>query len=123
MDVTGRGISGRRHRVEGGHRYPHFCVSTILDQASYSCDPEGGFVGEDQLGTATYRVGNRHRRKQVEARVVGDTVETSQNRTLLRVHPVKHDPINAHRAFANPLGKLHRINAAANTESGSPGVR
>jgi transposase InsO family protein len=61
----------------------------------------------------SYRVGNSHRREQVEVRVVGDTVEISQNGKLLRVHPVKHDPIKAHGAFANPGGKPDRINAAS----------
>lgn len=61
----------------------------------------------------SYRVGNGHRREQVEVRVVGDTVEISQKGKLLRVHPVKHDPIKAHGAFANPGGKPDRINAAS----------
>ena len=45
--------------------------------------------------------------------MVGDTVEISQNGRLLRVHPVKHDPVKAHGAFANPGGKPDRINAAS----------
>jgi transposase InsO family protein len=61
----------------------------------------------------SYRVGNAHRKEQVEVRVVGDTVEISQNGKLLRVHAVKHDPIKAHGAFANPGGKPDRINAAS----------
>ncbi len=68
--------------------------------------------GNISFAAATYRVGNPHRRQQVEVRVVGDTVEISQNGKLLRVHPVKHDPIKAHGAFANPGGKPDRINAA-----------
>ncbi|MGH8925296.1 MAG: hypothetical protein ACRDWA_11775 [Acidimicrobiia bacterium] len=31
----------------------------------------------------------------------------------LRVHPVKHDTVKAHGAFANPGGKADRINAAS----------
>jgi len=69
--------------------------------------------GNISFAAATYRVGNPHRRQQVEVRVVGDTVEISQNGKLLRVHPVKHDPIKAHGAFANPGGKPDRINAAS----------
>ena len=46
-------------------------------------------------------------------RVVGDTVEISQDGNLLRVHPVKHDPIKAHGSFANPGGKPDRINAGS----------
>jgi len=69
--------------------------------------------GNISFAAATYRVGNSHRREQVEVRVVGDTVEISQNGKLLRVHPVKHDPVKAHGAFANPGGKPDRINAAS----------
>lgn len=69
--------------------------------------------GNISFAAATYRVGNPHRRERVEVRVVGDTVEISQNGRLLRVHPVKHDPVKAHGAFANPGGKPDRINAAS----------
>ena len=69
--------------------------------------------GNISFAAATYRVGNPYRRQQVEVRVVGDTVEISQNSKLLRVHPVKHGPIKAHGAFANPGGKPDRINAAS----------
>jgi transposase InsO family protein len=69
--------------------------------------------GNISFAAATYRVGNPFRRQQVEVRVVGDTVEISQNGKLLRVHPVKHDPIKSHGAFANPGGKPDRINAAS----------
>jgi transposase InsO family protein len=69
--------------------------------------------GNISFAAATYRVGNAHRRQQVDVRVVGDTVEISQEGRLIRVHPVKHDPIKAHGAFANPSGKPDRINAAS----------
>ena len=69
--------------------------------------------GNISFAGTTYRVGNPHRRQQVEVRVVGDTVEISHDGRLLRVHPVKHDPIKAHGAFANPGGKPDRINAAS----------
>lgn len=72
-------------------------------------DSSGGI----SFAGVSYRVGNGNRWKQVEVRVVGDTVEISQDGKLLRVHPVKHDPINAHGAFANPGGKPDRINAAS----------
>ncbi len=39
-------------------------------------------------------------------------IEISQAGKLLRVHQVKHDPIKAHGAFANPGGQPDRINAA-----------
>ena len=69
--------------------------------------------GNINFAAVSYRVGNRYRRQQVEVRVVGDTVEISQNDKLLRVHEVKHDPVKAHGAFANPGGKASRINAAS----------
>jgi len=69
--------------------------------------------GAISFAGVSYRVGNPYRRQQVEVRVVGDTVEISQNGKLLRVHAAKHDPIKAHGAFANPGGKPDRINAAS----------
>lgn len=69
--------------------------------------------GNVSFAAVSYRVGNAHRREQVEVRVVGDTVEISQSGKLLRVHAVKHDPVKAHGAFANPGGKPDRINAAS----------
>ncbi|MEA2001475.1 MAG: IS481 family transposase [Actinomycetota bacterium] len=69
--------------------------------------------GSISFAAVSYRVGNRYRREQVDVRVVGDTVEISQTGKLLRVHPVKHDPVKAHGAFANPGGKPDRINAAS----------
>ena len=69
--------------------------------------------GNVSFAAATYRVGNAHRREQVDVRVVGDTVEISQAGKLLRVHAVKHDPVKAYGAFANPGGKPDRINAAS----------
>jgi hypothetical protein len=83
--------------------------ATVGQPVVRKVDSSGGvsFAG------VSYRVGNGHRREQVEVRVVGDTVEISQDGKLLRVHPVKHDPIKAHGAFANPGGKPDRINAAS----------
>jgi len=69
--------------------------------------------GNVSFAAVSYRVGNPYRRQQVDVRVVGDTVEISQHGHLLRTHPVKHDPVKAHGAFANPGGKPDRINAAS----------
>jgi len=62
---------------------------------------------------SAHGVGGRYRRQQVDVRVVGDTVEISQDDKVLRVHAVKHDPVKAHGAFANPRGKPDRIIAAS----------
>jgi hypothetical protein len=83
--------------------------ATVGQPVVRKVDSSGGI----SFAGVSYRVGNSHRREQVEVRVVGDTVEISQDGKLLRVHPVKHDPIKAHGAFANPGGKPDRINAAS----------
>jgi len=82
---------------------------TVGQPVTRKVDSSGGI----SFAGVSYRVGNPHRRQQVEVRVVGDTVEISQDGKLLRVHAVKHDPIKAHGAFANPDGKPDRINAAS----------
>jgi transposase InsO family protein len=83
--------------------------ATVGQPVVRKVDSSGGI----SFAGVSYRVGNPYRRQQVEVRVVGDTVEISQNGKLIRVHPVKHDPIKAHGAFANPGGKPDRINAAS----------
>jgi hypothetical protein len=82
--------------------------ATVGQPVVRKVDSSGGI----SFAGVSYRVGNPYRRQQVEVRVVGDTVEISQAGRLIRVHPVKHDPIKAHGAFANPGGKPDRINAA-----------
>lgn len=83
--------------------------ATVGQPVIRKVDSSGGI----SFAGVSYRVGNPYRRQQVEVRVVEDTVEISQDGKLLRVHPVKHDPIKAHGAFANPGGKPDRINAAS----------
>ena len=65
------------------------------------------FAGEN------YRVGNAFRRRQVQVAVVGDTVEISIGKELIRTHPVRHDRTREHGALANPGGRPRRINAAS----------
>jgi hypothetical protein len=60
----------------------------------------------------TYRVGSKHRRRQVQVALVGDTVEISIGEELIRSHKVKHDRTREHGALANPGGRPHRTNAA-----------
>jgi hypothetical protein len=57
----------------------------------------------------THRVGNQHRRQQVEVRVVGETGGICQATRLLRGDTRS---LKAHGAFANSGGKPNRINAA-----------
>ena len=60
----------------------------------------------------SYRVGNSHRRRQVQVAIVGDVVEISSGGEVLRTHPIRHDRSRENGAFANPGGRPHRINAA-----------
>jgi transposase InsO family protein len=64
------------------------------------------------FAATNYRVGKAYRRRQVQVAVVGDTVEISIGRELIRSHPVRHDRTREHGALANPGGRPHRINAA-----------
>ena len=59
-----------------------------------------------------YAVGSRYKRRQVQVAVVGDRVEVSIGRELVRTHPVRHDATREHGALANPGGRPRRINAA-----------
>ena len=61
---------------------------------------------------ASYRVGNKYRRRQVQVAVVGANVELSIGEELIRVHPAKHDRTREHGALANPGGRPNRTNAA-----------
>ena len=59
-----------------------------------------------------YAVGARYKRRQVQVAVVGDRVEISIGKELIRSHPVRHDATREHGALANPGGRPRRINAA-----------
>jgi transposase InsO family protein len=61
---------------------------------------------------ATYPVGGKHRRRQVQVAIVGDVVEISAGGEVLRTHPIRHDRSREHGAFANAGGRPSRINAA-----------
>jgi transposase InsO family protein len=60
------------------------------------------FAGTD------YWVGTAHRRKQVEVRLVDETVEIWYAGVLLRAQPARHDPSKEHGAFSTPNGRPHR---------------
>ena len=72
-------------------------------------DPSGSI----SFAAASYRAGNAYRGRQVQVRVVGDTVEISADGRVIRSHPIKHDPAKEHGAFANPAGRPRRSNAAS----------
>jgi len=71
-----------------------------------------GSNGEVSFAGTGYRVGNAHRGQQVEVRLVGDTVEISQQGRLLRSWPARHDRSREHGAFSTPGGRPHRSNAS-----------
>ena len=64
------------------------------------------------FAATTYRVGNAHKRRQVQVAIVGDTVEISAGGEILKVHPIRHDRSREHGAFANAGGRPSRSNAA-----------
>ncbi|MBP9054184.1 MAG: transposase, partial [Ilumatobacteraceae bacterium] len=64
------------------------------------------------FAATTYRVGNAHKRRQVQVAIVGNTVEISAGGEILRVHPIRHDRSREHGAFANAGGRPSRTNAA-----------
>ena len=68
--------------------------------------------GNVSFAGASYRVGNLHRRRQVQVAIVGDTVEIAAGGEVLQVHRIKHDPSREHGAFANAGGRPSRTNAA-----------
>jgi transposase InsO family protein len=76
-------------------------VTRKVDKAGSVC-----FAG------ARYRVGNSHRRRQVQIAIVGDVVEISSGGAVIRAHPIRHDRSRENGAFANPGGRPRRTNAA-----------
>ena len=68
--------------------------------------------GAISFAGTSYKVGRKHRRRQVQIAIVGDVVEISSGGEIIRVHPIRHDRSRENGAFANPGGRPHRINAA-----------
>ena len=64
-------------------------------------DPSGSvsFAG------TTYRVGNRYVGHTVGVRLVGETVQITQDGLLLRTHRARHDKTKEFGALANPGGR------------------
>ena len=69
-------------------------------------------TGSISFAAASYRVGSAYRRKQVQVAVVDDQVQIAFEGTVIRTHPIRHDPTRQHGALANPAGRANRINAA-----------
>lgn len=58
--------------------------------------------GNISFAAVEYRVGNAHRRQQVEVRVLGDTVEISQDGKLLKTHARETRPDQGLRCVRQP---------------------
>jgi len=108
----------RRHSVEkqtaGLHRgmTPPPPLSTRPSASAVSVTRKVDTHGSVSFAGANYRVGNKYRRRQVQVAVVGDTIEISVGKELIRTHPIRHDRTREHGALANPGGRPRRINAA-----------
>ena len=105
----------RRHAIDKqnageqrGRRLPPSPTSVTAASVTRKVDSSGNVC----FAAATYRVGSKYRRRQVQVAVVGDTVEISIGKELIRTHQIRHDRTREHGALANPGGRPHRINAA-----------
>ncbi len=83
-------------------------ASATLVSVTRKVDSSGNvcFAGEN------YYVGAMYKRRQVQVAVIGDTIEISVGKHLIRSHPARHDRTREHGALANPGGRARRINAA-----------
>jgi len=105
----------RRHRPEreaAGLRRGAKPVATRPTASVASVTRKVDSSGQVCFAGTNYRVGNAYKRRQVQVAVLGDRVEMSVGRQLIRVHTVKHDRTREHGALANPGGRPRRTNAA-----------
>ena len=68
--------------------------------------------GDISFAGTSYRVGNPFALKQVEVRVVGDTVQIWVASRLTRTHAARHDREKEHGAYANPKGRPRKLKAS-----------
>ncbi len=64
--------------------------------------------GSVSFAGTTYRAGNHYVGQVVGVRVVGDTVQITQDGLLLRTHRTRHDKLKEFGALKNPGGRLRR---------------
>jgi len=69
--------------------------------------------GSVSFAGSGYRVGNRYRGQIVGVRLVGDTVQITQDDTLLRTHRARHDRTKEFGALSQPNGKPRRAQDVA----------
>lgn len=94
--------------VQRGRRLPPSPSKVTAASVTRKVDSSGNvcFAG------TSYPVGTKFRRRQVQVAIVGDTVEISLGRELIRSHKARHDRTREHGALANPGGRPNRTNAA-----------
>jgi transposase InsO family protein len=111
LSITHDGVlvatHARRHLAEDDDRMDRRSKAsrpgrpTAGDEVMRKVDPSGSvsFAG------TPYRVGNRYVGHTVGVRLVGDTVQITQNGLLLRTHRARHDKAKEFGALANPGGR------------------
>lgn len=105
----------RRHLVEDDTRMNRRTKvgrakpPTRGDEVLRKVDSTGGI---SFAGTG-YRVGNGYRGQTVGVRIVGDTVQITQEGKLLRTHRIRHDLAKEYGALAQPKGKPRRTQNVA----------
>ena len=62
-------------------------------------------TGAVSFAGTTYRAGNAWRGKQLQVSIVAGSVQLASNGTIVRTHPIRHDPAKEHGAFATPNGR------------------
>jgi hypothetical protein len=73
-------------------------------------------TGAVSFAGTMYRVGNAWRRKKVQVSIVAGSVQVACDGQIVRVHPIRHDRLKEHGAFATPNGRpRHREDAPAGT--------
>lgn len=100
VDPASRPHKERAPRVGPQHPRPQTAGRPVLRMV----DKRGAI----SFAGTTYRVGVAQARQQVEVRVVGDTVQISQQGRLVRTHAARHDRSKEHGAFATPAGRPRR---------------
>ena len=61
--------------------------ATVGQSVTRKVDSSGNIC----FAATTYRVGNAHKRRQVQVAIVGNTVEISAGGEILKTHPIRHD--------------------------------
>ena len=69
-------------------------------------------AGSVSFAGSGYRVGNAYKGKDVEVKLLGDTVQIFFEGQLVRTHQARHDPHKEHGAFANPGGRPRKKKAS-----------